>query len=180
MPNLCYVIGVVRLKSDYVYFDSAMPRKKNTQCQRCAAQSIDFAKAQPCWVSKTCRARRSYYKHRPQNIAKKRTRQRCDRVQEVDFPLLGYTEPPEVAMVFYRDRADGPIHAIEFCVTENGAVVKKVKPKHLKGVPQRQLRAHIKQVIGLLKVEFGEELIVREARQPVRLCPLCALENQHE
>ena len=78
------------------------------------------------------------------------------KVEEVDFPLLGYTEPPEVAMVFYRDRADGPIHAISFCVTDKGQVVKKVKPKHLKGVPQRQLRAHIKQVIGLLKVEFGD------------------------
>ena len=154
-----------------------MPRKKNAQCQSCAAQSIDIAKEKPCWVSKTCRARRSYYKHRPANIAKKRTKQRSDRVEEVDFPLLGYTEPPELAMVFYRDRSDGPIHAIEFCVTDNGEVVKRVKPKHLKGVPQRQLRSHIKQVIALLKTEFGDELIVTEVRQPVKLCPLCSQER---
>lgn len=96
------------------------------------------------------------------------------KVEVVDFPLLGHSEPPEVSMVFYRDRADGPIHAIEFCVTENGQLVKRVKPKHLKGVPQRQLRAHIKQVIGLLKAEFGDELLVSEARQPVKMCPLCA------
>ena len=153
-----------------------MPRKKNTLCQSCAAQSIDIAKDKPCWRDKTCRARRSYYKHRPANIAKKRTKQRVDRVKEVDFPLLGYTEPPEVAMVFYRDRADGPIHAIEFYVTDNGEVVKKVKPKHLKGVPQRQLRSHIKQVIALLKAEFGDDLLVTEVRQPTKLCPLCAAE----
>ena len=164
-----------------------MPRKKNLICQRCAAESIDIAKEKPCWVGKTCRARRSYYKHRAQNLSKKRTRQRTARVQErladgqqahevevVDFPLLGYAEPPEVSMVFYRDRADGPIHAIEFCVTDKGELVKKIKPKHLKGVPQRQLRAHIKQVIALLKAEFGEDLLVSEARQPVKLCPLCA------
>lgn len=150
-----------------------MPRKKNTRCQRCAAHSIDFAKEQSCWCSKTCRAKRSYYKHRPQNIAKKRSRQRSSRVDTVDFPLLGYTEPPEVQMVFYRDRSDGPIHAIEFCVTERGEIVKRVKAKHLKGVPQRQLRAHIKQVIGVLKAEFGDGLIVSEARQPIKLCPLC-------
>ena len=76
-------------------------------------------------------------------------------------------------MVFYRDRADGPIHAIEFCVTSNGKLVKRVKPKHLKGVPQRQLRSHIKQVIGVLKAQFGDELLVSEARQPVKMCPLC-------
>ena len=155
-----------------------MPRKKNAQCQSCAAQTIDIAKEKPCWSDKTCRARRSYYKHRPANIAKKRTKQRTARVDEVDFPLLGYTEPPEVAMVFYRDRSDGPIHAIEFCVTDNGQVVKRVKPKHLKGVPQRQLRSHIKQVIALLKTEFGDELVVREARQPTKLCPLCRQEAE--
>lgn len=92
----------------------------------------------------------------------------------VDFPLLGQSESPEVSMVFYRDRADGPIHALEFCVTDKGELIKRVKPKHLKGVPQRQLRNHIRQVIALLKAEFGEELLVSEARQPVMLCPLCA------
>ena len=153
-----------------------MPRKKNAHCQSCAAQTIDIAKEKPCWRDKTCRARRSYYKHRPANIAKKRTKQRTARVDEVDFPLLGYTEPPEVAMVFYRDKSDGPIHAIAFCVTDNGQVVKRVKPKHLKGVPQRQLRSHIKQVVALLKAEFGDDLLVTEVRQPTKLCPLCAAE----
>lgn len=174
-----------------------MPRKKNSLCQSCAAQSLEEAQAMPCWVSKTCRAKRSYYKHRPQNLSKKRTRQRAAAaearagdpgaegnssaaVEVVDFPLLGHTEPPEVAMVFYRDRADGPIHAISFCVTDKGKTVKKVMPKHLKGVPQRQLRAHIKQVIALLKAEFGEELLVTEARQPVKLCPICNQEHPHD
>lgn len=168
-----------------------MPRKKNSICQSCAALSLEEAQAKLCWVSKTCRAKRSYYKHRPQNLSKKRTRQRAARasgtgagvepgVEVVDFPLLGHAEPPEVAMVFYRDRADGPIHALEFCVTDKGQVVKRVKPKHLKGVPQRQLRAHIKQVISLLKAEFGEELIVSEERQPVALCPLCNQGHQHD
>lgn len=82
-------------------------------------------------------------------------------------------------MVFFRDRADGPIHALAFHVTDKGEIVKKVKPKHLRGVPQQQLRAHIKQVIGLLKAEFGDELLVKEARQPTNLCPIC-LEHEHE
>jgi len=59
-------------------------------------------------------------------------------------------------------------------------LVKKVMPKRLKGVPQRQLRSHIKQVIGLLKAEFGDELLVSEARQPIALCPLCAKANGDE
>ncbi|NJM97790.1 MAG: hypothetical protein HC800_12100 [Phormidesmis sp. RL_2_1] len=70
------------------------------------------------------------------------------------------------------------MHAIEFWVTEHGAVVKRVKPKHLKGVPQRQLRSHIKQVIALLQAEFGDALLVSEARQPVAMCPICAQERE--
>ncbi|MGB3292594.1 MAG: hypothetical protein WBB01_06400 [Phormidesmis sp.] len=150
-----------------------MPRAKNRQCQHCAAQSIDFAKAQPCWSSKTCRAKRSYYKHRPTNLAKKRTQQRSQRVNELDIPLYGHEPVPEVIMTFYRDRADGPIHAVEFSVIEKGKAIAHVKAIHLKGVPQSQLRSHIKNVLGLLNAQFGAELPVSKGRHPAKLCPLC-------
>lgn len=166
-----------------------MPREINIECLNCASQSIAEAKAKPCWSDKTCRSTRSYYKNRPAIIAKKRARQRnsssrgdsnrsSSQVQEVDFPILGFSPSPEMTMVFYRDRANGPIHAIEFYVVdEEGELIKKVKPSHLKGVTQRQLRSHIKQVIGVLEAELGRKLMVSETRQPVKLCPICATEK---
>lgn len=36
----------------------------------------------------------------------------------------------------------------------------------------------IKQVIGVLKAEFGDELLVSEARQPTKMCPLCAEDGE--
>ena len=72
-------------------------------------------------------------------------------------------------MTFYRDRADGPIHAISFCVVEDGVAVATVKTIHLKGVPQSKLRKHIKNVLGVLNVLFGQKLPVSEDKQPTKL-----------
>lgn len=155
-----------------------MPRRINPKCRACAADSIEVAESKDCWNTQNpqvCHVRRSYYRNQPQNKAKKRSQQRAQRLQSVDFPLLGHSVPAEAQLILYRDRADGPIHAVEFLVVEQGQVVKKVKPKHLKGVPQRQLRAHIQQVLGVLKAEFGDGMLVAETRVPVKNCPLCNL-----
>ncbi|MGB7086247.1 MAG: hypothetical protein WBD47_11895 [Phormidesmis sp.] len=156
-----------------------MPRRKNLDCQRCAADSIEVAKAKPCWDTlnpKTCRSKRAYYKKHSVNKAKKRSKHRSDRIErvkELDIPLFGLQSTPEVLMTFYRDRADGPIHAIAFSVVDDGEAVTSVKPIHLKGVPQSKLRKHIKNVLGVLNAQFGQELPVSKDKQPVKLCPLC-------
>lgn len=80
-------------------------------------------------------------------------------------------------MTFYRDRADGPIHAVEFSVIEEGETVSRVEAIHLKGIPQAKLRQHIQNVLGVLKAEFGQNVSVAKERQPVMLCPLCLKED---
>lgn len=76
--------------------------------------------------------------------------------------------------------ADEPIHAVEFSVIEQGETVSRVEAIHLKGVPQAKLRLHIKNVLGVLKAQFGQELAVSQGRQPVKLCPLCLKEADPE
>ena len=84
-------------------------------------------------------------------------------------------------MNFYRDRADGPIHAVEFSVIEEGRAIALVKAIHLKGVPQAKLRSHIKNVLGVLNAQFGGVLPVSKGRQPAMLCPLCRKqEGEHD
>ncbi len=156
-----------------------MARRKNLDCQRCAADSIEVAQAKSCWNTEkpqVCHSRRAYYKKHSVNKAKKRSKQRSDRVKQVkelDIPLFGVKTTPEVLMTFYRDRADGPIHAISFSVLEDGEAISSVKPIHLKGVPQSKLRKHIKNVLGVLNAQFGQELPVSKDKLPVKLCPLC-------
>ena len=76
-------------------------------------------------------------------------------------------------MIFYRDRVDGPVHAIEFVVVKDGQTLSRVNPIHLKGVPQTKLRSHIKNVLGVLKAQFGQDMRVSQSRQPASQCPLC-------
>lgn len=157
-----------------------MPRKKNPECIRCATQSIEIAQNKPCWSRQTCHSKRSYYAKHSVNKAKKRSRQRKQRVEVLDVPLFEHQPAPEVLMTFYRDRADGPIHAVEFTVVEDGQTVKRVNPIHLKGVPQLKLRGHIKNVIALLEAQFGHKLTVSQDRQAVSLCPLCQQGKEHD
>lgn len=76
-------------------------------------------------------------------------------------------------MTFYRDRADGPIHAVDFVVINAGETVKHVAPIHLQSVTQTKLKCHIQNVIGLLRAQFGQDMTVSQDRQPASLCPLC-------
>ena len=157
-----------------------MPRRRNLECQRCAAQPIEEAQAKPCWNGQACHSRRSYYLKRPENKAKKRSRNRMQRVKSLDIPVLGQHLPPEIVMTFYRNRADGPIHAVEFSVVDEGETVSRVEPIHLKGVPQAKLRQHIQNVLGVLKAEFGQTVSITQERQPIALCPLCLNDKNGE
>ena len=153
-----------------------MPKRANPECQRCAAQSAEVAQAKSCWKGQPCHSKRSYYAKHSVNKAKKLGRHRANRAQqltELDIPLYDHQPVPEVLITFYRDRADGPIHAVEFSVIDQGKAISQVRAIHLKGVPQAKLRSHIKNVLGLLNAQFGAELPVSKGRQPSALCPLC-------
>ena len=101
-------------------------------------------------------------------------------MKSLDMPVLGQHLPPEIVMTFYRDRADGPIHAAEFSVVDEGETISRVEAIHLKGVPQAKLRQHIQNVIGVLKAEFGQNVSIIQDRQPVTLCPLCLKGSDEE
>ncbi|MGC1308308.1 MAG: hypothetical protein WA885_13855 [Phormidesmis sp.] len=154
-----------------------MPRPRNPKCLRCAAQSVETALAKPCWKGQACHSKRSYYLKHPENKAKKRGRNRAERLKILEMPLFGQALPSEILMTFYRDRADGPIHALEFSVLDQGETVGRVEAIHLKGVPQSKLRGHIKNVLGVLKAQFGQALSVSQGRQPAKFCPLCLSEQ---
>ncbi|EDX83466.1 hypothetical protein S7335_646 [Synechococcus sp. PCC 7335] len=40
-------------------------------------------------------------------------------------------------------------------------------------MPQTKLRSHIRNVISLLKAQFGQNIRISQSRQPTSLCPLC-------
>ena len=163
-----------------------MPRAVNTDCKRCATQDVAIAQGKSCWDKEhpqRCHSRRAYYLKQAQNKAKKRSRQRADRVglvQDMEILPVGYSDPPEVQILFFQDRADGRKHAVQFTALEGGEKIDGVKAIHLKGMSQKALRRHIKNVLGILGAKHNTQFAVTTARQPVRFCPLCLAEMKHK
>ena len=89
---------------------------------------------------------------------------------------VGYSDPPEVQILFFQDRADGRKHAVQFTALEGGEKIDGVKAIHLKGMSQKALRRHIKNVLGILGAKHNTQFAVTTARQPVGFCPLCLAE----
>ena len=89
---------------------------------------------------------------------------------------VGYSDPPEVQILFFQDRADGRKHAVQFTALEGGEKIDGVKAIHLKGMSQKALRKHIKNVLGILSAKHNTEFAVTTARQPISFCPLCLAE----
>ncbi|MEO0704120.1 MAG: hypothetical protein AAF050_00345 [Cyanobacteria bacterium J06649_5] len=161
-----------------------MPRAINHDCKRCATEDVATAQAKSCWDAdkpQRCYSKRAYYLKQAQNKAKKRSRQRAQRVgqiQDMEILPVGYTEPPEVQLLFFQDRADGKRHALQFTVFKDGEKIDGVKAIHLKGMSQKALRRHIKNVLGILGAKHNTQFAVSTARQPVRFCPLCLAEKK--
>jgi hypothetical protein len=160
-----------------------MPRALNRKCQGCATNKSHHEAAQrDCWAGQACIARRSHYRNRSQRIAKKQAgyvRERVRKVTRLDLPLLGYEQPCTAHVVFYRDAADGPIHAVAIEVYDGGELIATVEPKHCKGMHAEKLRGVLQQWIGVVKAQHGTATAVREVRLPVALCPLCKEAEGH-
>ena len=154
-----------------------MAKPVNRKCEGCAAQkSHEEAQQRPCWVGTKCVARRSHYRNRADRLAKKRAgyvRGRIQAIKRLDLPLDGYEPIPEAKVIYWRDRADGPIHAIGINVYEDGELAAKVEPKHCRGMHQNKLRRTLTQWQQLLSVQHGGKLQWSQVRLPAAQCPLC-------
>ncbi|MGI8933348.1 MAG: hypothetical protein ACR2FS_04665 [Phormidesmis sp.] len=154
-----------------------MSRAVNRKCQSCAAnKSHEEASVRPCWAGQPCVSKRSHYRNRSQRLAKKQAgyvRERVREITRLDLPLLGYEQPCIAHLVFYRDAADGPIHAVGVEVYDDGELVTQIEAKHCKGMHQDKLRGVLQQWVGVVKVHHGADTVLREVRAPVALCPLC-------
>ncbi|EDX83289.1 hypothetical protein S7335_538 [Synechococcus sp. PCC 7335] len=62
-------------------------------------------------------------------------------------------------------------------IEDAAKTIERGTPIHLKGVPQAQLRRHIRTVIGILQAKFGQDVTITQDRQPAAACPFCLLEN---
>jgi hypothetical protein len=56
---------------------------------------------------------------------------------------------------------------------DSGKLVGGSKPLHCEGIDGAQLIRNVVEWIELLKLEYGEDMSVRELRVPISGCPIC-------
>ena len=138
--------------------------------------------ARDCFQQK-CIKTRWRYKNRPAVLAATNSRyvkKRVEEVKRLSLPLRGYKEPCAAQVLWYRDRVDGPVHAVRIDVFDKGKLVGGTEPMHCMGIDNKRLVQNVIEWIELLKLEYGEDMSVRELREPISGCPICGEEAGNE
>jgi hypothetical protein len=92
-----------------------------------------------------------------------KVRKRVTEIKRLSLPLRGYQEPCAAQVLWYRNRADGGVHAVMVNVYGSGKLVGGSEPMHCEGIDGAQLMKNVIEWIELLKLEYGEDMSVRAA-----------------
>jgi hypothetical protein len=65
------------------------------------------------------------------------------------------------------------IRTLAINVYDGGKLVGGSEPLHCEGIDGAQLMRNVIEWIELLKLEYGEDMSVRELRVPISGCPIC-------
>ncbi len=163
-----------------------MGRPIQKKCLHCSSLSIEEAKAlhgidgDGCWQPKHCHRRRSHYRHRQDTNAKRRRLRRqthsLGETLELNPPHL--IQPPAALLVFYRQGANSPIHAVAAEIWQGEIKIAAVKPVHCMGLRGNEVTAYLQDVLVMLRNQFGihrfedviKELSVDQC--PIHPCPM--------
>jgi hypothetical protein len=160
--------------------ETPKPKKRgrpvNRKCQDCALNRTDEqAKERDCYAKK-CQKTRWRYQNRPEVLAStnaRYVRKRVSEIKRLGLPLRGYREPCAAQVLWYRDRVDGSVHAVMVNVYDKGKLIGGSEPLHCEGIDGAQLMQNVVEWIELLKLDYGEDMSVRELRVPISGCPIC-------
>ncbi|HEY9621800.1 MAG TPA: hypothetical protein V6C78_15680 [Crinalium sp.] len=167
-----------------------MPRKIDSKCLACSQLSRQEAiqrygeKGDGCFVPNRCDRRRSHYRHRKDNNARRRG---LYAEAKTEFTTATSTvetiavAPPlvPIALVYlYRDaRKDAHLHAIAVSVWQGNQKLAEVPPMHCMGMTNRQVNQYLRQILSTLTekykiTEFEPEIRLEPLECPIRPCPL--------
>ena len=146
-----------------------MPRPIDPRCLACSQLSIKDARSahgpegDGCWSEARCPRRRSHYRNRRDNNAKRRTASAKPPVEALN---IAAAVPPVAYLYLYRERPkDSPLHAIAISVWCGSEKILEVSPIHCGGLRNRQIRAHLQTVLHQLQERYG----ITEFEPPVRI-----------
>jgi len=165
-----------------------MPRRINSICLACAqldaneAISLHGPQGDDCWDSKRCPRRRSHYRNRRENNAKRR----AERLAAQGGPVDAGPERVSISLdlqsvaylYLYREkRKDSPLHALAISVWEGDKKVMEIEPIHCSGLRNRQIQTYLQKALDHLKehyeiTKFESEVRMEPSECPISPCPL--------
>ena len=161
-----------------------MARRINKKCLHCAGLDIEKAReihgdsGDGCWNPKICRRRRSHYRHRAENNAKRRQARRSgDSPQIISVTV----EQPIVAMVtlYKEERKDASLHAVSASVWQGTQQIAMVEPVHCLGWTPRQVRTYLERVLVKLNESYGIDNFAQMLNKQPNECPIAACPLTH-
>lgn len=166
-----------------------MARALNPKCMACSqltaaeARRIHGSEGDNCWNQKRCPRRRSHYRNRRDNNAKRRAERQQAKVAEmvnsaVETVAIQRETAPVAYLYLYREkRKDAPLHAIAASVWWGEEKVLEVEPIHCAGLRNRQIQSYLERTLGHLRARYGitkfePEIRLEPCECPITDCPL--------
>ncbi|MBW4694210.1 MAG: hypothetical protein KME27_20900 [Lyngbya sp. HA4199-MV5] len=142
---------------------SASNRESSKQipakCDRCAllsmaeVRSLHGAAGDGCYVTKVCRSRRSYARHR--NLRNQTRRQRWHETSSGTNGAKAETQPTAQLIVYRATRYNAPIDGIAAEVRQGKTKLATVQPVYCLGLLPKQIEAYIEAMWLVLQQDYG-------------------------
>ncbi len=161
-----------------------MARRVNKKCLYCAGLDIERAReihgdrGDNCWNPKICHRRRSHYRHRAENNARRRQAGKSDEIPQ----LISVTvEQPIIAMVtlYKEERKDAPLHAVSASVWRGDRQLAVVEAVHCLGWTPKQVRSYLERVLVKLNESYGIDNFAQMLSKQPTECPIAACPLTH-
>ena len=161
-----------------------MARKVSQKCLTCSGLEIQQVyelhgeQGDGCWDGRRCPQRRYHYRHRAEQISKRRAMSAAQRRSGVEVLSVPVQMPVVAYLVLYRKaRQDAPVHALEVQIWQGSEQIAQTEPIHCVGMRPKEMYHYLEQVLKLLGERWGirkfsEELILDPRECPIRPCLL--------
>ncbi|KAI9129190.1 hypothetical protein [Acaryochloris sp. CCMEE 5410] len=156
-----------------------MPLPPNPKCLACLNYSRTEAKrvhgpqGDGCWKDNTCDRKRSHYRHRKENNAKRKGEyaeqnpktKPAETTETLSIPVQA---PPVALLYLYKEKPkDAHLHALAISVWQGSEKLAEIEAVHCMGMTNTQVRHYLNNVLKVLRDRFG----ITEYEPPIRMEP---------
>lgn len=159
-----------------------MARPQSEKCRRCAKLPASEARQRyDCWSDEKnrCHRRRTYYRSRDRYNKTRRQKYRASKGDEISVEVVSPPTTLAAVLHLYRERVGDPLHAVGAELWVGQQKVAEIEPVHTLGMTGSQVKAYLRQVLGVFSQHQGVALERFEAQVeldpstcPISPCPL--------